>query len=70
MTTDHGGIGNKHGGDSEPEVNVFLAIRGDGIKPGLKLDGEINNMDCAAVILKALGHNIPNWFDAKIPAQL
>lgn len=67
MTTDHGGIGKRHGGSSEQEVSIFLAIRGAGIEAKSKIEGEIKNMDCAALILKALGKNIPDWFDAKIP---
>lgn len=66
MTTDHGGIGNRHGGSSDQEVNVFLAIRGAGINPGEIIKGDVTNMDCAALILKALEIEIPEWFDAKL----
>ena len=69
MTTDHGGIGKTHGGDSDVEVYVFLAVRGAGIEPGLKIESEVTNMDCAALILKALGKEIPKWFDAKLPPE-
>jgi len=69
MTTDHGGIGRKHGGDSDEEVNVFLAGRGAGIEPNSKIESEVINMDCAALILNALGEEIPEWFDAKLPAE-
>ncbi|CAG8651466.1 729_t:CDS:2 [Ambispora leptoticha] len=69
MTTDHGGIGKGHGGSSDQEVNVFLAVRGAGIEPNSKIESEVMNMDCAALILKALGKEIPVWFDAKLPAE-
>ena len=69
MTTDHGGIGKGHGGNSDVEVNVFLAVRGAGIDPGSKIESEVINMDCATLILKALGKEIPEWFDAKLPAE-
>ncbi|RGB29549.1 kinase-like domain-containing protein [Rhizophagus diaphanus] len=69
MTTDHGGIGTQHGGDSDVEVNVFLAVSGAGIEPNSKIESEVTNMDCAAIILKGLGKEIPEWFDAKLPAE-
>ncbi|RHZ84167.1 hypothetical protein Glove_85g133 [Diversispora epigaea] len=64
MTTDHRGIGTKHGGKSDDEVNVFLAVRSVGIEPNSKIENEVCNMDCAALIVKALGMEIPEWFDA------
>ncbi len=70
MTTDHGGIERRHGGSSDQEVNVFLAICGEGIKPNFKIESEVTNMDCAALILKGLGKEIPEWFDAKLPSEL
>ncbi|RIB16591.1 alkaline-phosphatase-like protein [Gigaspora rosea] len=69
MTTDHGGVGKKHGGSSDQEVNVFLAVRGAGIEPNSKIESEVKNMDCAALALYALGKDIPEWFDAKLPAE-
>ncbi|CAG8532754.1 8239_t:CDS:2 [Diversispora eburnea] len=69
MTTDHGGIGTSHGGKSDEEVNVFLAVRGEGIEPNSKIESEVCNMDCAALIVKALGMEIPEWFDAKLPIE-
>ncbi|CAI2164300.1 11161_t:CDS:2 [Funneliformis geosporum] len=69
MTTDHGGIGRSHGGDSDQEVNVFLAVRGAGIEPSSKIESKVTNMDCAALILEALGKKTPGWFDAKLPAE-
>ncbi|CAG8510493.1 6176_t:CDS:2 [Ambispora gerdemannii] len=65
MTTDHGDIRRSHGSDSDQEVNVFLAVRGTGIEPGSKIESEVINMDCAALILEALGKETPEWFDAK-----
>ena len=64
MTTDHGGIGNRHGGQSDEEVGVFIAVSGPGIKKGEI--GAARNMDCAALVLHAFGFEIPIHFDAKI----
>ncbi|CAG8802226.1 36650_t:CDS:2, partial [Racocetra persica] len=76
MTTDHGGINQtkddgttqgRHGGSSDDEMNVFLAVCDPGITPNSKIEGKVVNMDCAAIILKALGVEIPKYFDAKLP---
>jgi hypothetical protein len=69
MTTDHGGIGKGHGGDSPEEIGVFLSIKGPGIEPNSKIKGNLYNMDCAAIILQALGAEIPENFDAKSPSE-
>lgn len=69
MTTDHGGIGRKHGGNSVQEVDVFLAVRGSGITQNTNIESNIINTDCAAIILKALGMEIPKWFDGKLPVE-
>lgn len=70
MTTDHGGIGYGHGGDTTQEVNVFFAVRGPGITEGLEIERKVRNMDCSAIILMALGVAVPEWFDAQVPAEL
>ncbi|KAF0477868.1 nucleotide pyrophosphatase [Gigaspora margarita] len=69
MITNHCGVGKSHGGSSDQEVNVFLAIRGVGIEPNSKIESDVKNMDCAALALYALGKDIPEWFDAKLPAE-
>lgn len=69
ITTDHGGIGKSHGGSSEDECNVFVSIGGNGITKDL-IEKEMKNMDCAAIILKALDIELPEHFDAKFPTEL
>lgn len=66
ITTDHGGIENRHGGESEEEVNVFIALRGRGIEPDVTINGDARNMDVAAWILAAFGCHIPPNFDATL----
>lgn len=69
ITTDHGGIFKKHGGDSQQETDVFLAVKGLGIKPNSNIAGKVTNMDCAAIVLKALSkQDNPDYFDAKLPS--
>jgi len=67
-TTDHGGVGHGHGGNSDAESLGFLGLKGNGFKSIENIS--ITNMDCAAIILNALGVEIPSWFDAKLSIQL
>lgn len=67
ITTDHGGIENKHGGSTDQETGVFLVISGYNIKPNMKIHGAVTNMDCAAIILDEFDIESPDWFDAKLP---
>jgi predicted AlkP superfamily pyrophosphatase or phosphodiesterase len=69
-TTDHGGIGYDHGGNSDAETLGFLGLKGNGFTKENTENASITNMDCAAIILNALGVEIPSWFDAKLPIQL
>ena len=68
-TTDHGGVGYGHGGTSDDESLVFLGLKGNGFDKEKVENTSITNMDCAAIILNALGVEIPSWFDAKLPIQ-
>jgi predicted AlkP superfamily pyrophosphatase or phosphodiesterase len=54
--TDHGGVGNGHGGGRrKPEINtVWLIISGDGAAPG-RIAGPTNQVDLAATALAHLG---------------
>ncbi|KAF0513373.1 kinase-like protein [Gigaspora margarita] len=41
MITNHCGVGKSHGGSSDQEGNVFLAVRGIGIEPNSKIESEV-----------------------------
>ena len=69
VTTDHGGNGTNHGGDTPQERDIFWAAKGGSIKPGTVLS-DVENMDTAAVIAHALRLDIPENWDAKIPTGL
>ncbi|CAG8768103.1 22924_t:CDS:1, partial [Racocetra persica] len=76
MTTDHGGL-NKinndvntygvHGKNSEDEMNVFLSVCGPGILAASKIKGNLSNLVCAPIALSALGIEVPEYFDIKLP---
>ncbi|CAG8587436.1 9297_t:CDS:1 [Ambispora gerdemannii] len=70
MTTDHGGINKGHGGESIEEVSVFFSLLGPGLQKNGNIEEGVSNMDLAAIILKALGVEAPEWFDAKLPNNI
>lgn len=70
VTTDHGGSGKGHGGNTTEEQTIFWAAKGNSIKPGTVLSSDVKNIDTAAVIAHALRLDIPNNWDAKIPSGL
>ncbi|USK72239.1 alkaline phosphatase family protein [Peribacillus asahii] len=69
VTTDHGGKGTGHGGSSPEEQTIFWTAKGKSITPGTVLS-DVENMDTAAVVARALRLDIPENWDAKIPKGL
>lgn len=69
LTSDHGGKGTGHGGDSTVEQTVFWAAKGASIEPGTVLTG-VEVVDTAAVVAHALRLDIPENWDAEIPEGL
>ena len=75
ITTDHGGTGRSHGENSENEMGSFVVVYGRGVqsenlrsREDEKMSTEeVRNMDCAAIVLTALGVDVPDWFDARMP---
>ncbi|MBQ6789440.1 MAG: alkaline phosphatase family protein [Clostridia bacterium] len=61
VTADHGGTpGGDHGGVSEAELKIYFGASGDGVK----VNGEIGEMyvwDISAVVLEALGLDVPEY---------
>lgn len=73
VTTDHGGtpdVPGTHGGTTEAEMNIFFGAVGKSVKEGSSI-GEMNIRDTAAIVLRALGIDVPefdiNGFSAQIP---
>jgi len=46
-----------------------LGLKGKGFDKEKVEKSSITNMDCGAIILNALGVEIPSWFDANLPIQ-
>ncbi|MCU5376637.1 Ig-like domain-containing protein [Bacillus cereus] len=70
MTTDHGGKGYGHGGESPEEKTIFWAANGPGILAKSAITTSMTNMDTAAVVAQALRSNKPMTWDAKTPEKL
>ncbi|MCQ6559973.1 alkaline phosphatase family protein [Paenibacillus mendelii] len=70
LTADHGGKGTGHGGNSLEEQTVFWAAKGKSIAAGTVLSDDVSVVDTAAVVAHALRLEIPEDWDAKIPAGL
>jgi len=57
ITTDHGGLGTSHGGNSCKEKNVFIGSNHK-LETNLK-----SNMCCSKIVLQHLNIKIPEYFD-------
>ena len=68
VTADHGGSGTSHGGLSDGEKYVMFAATGETVKAGEIEDMEIR--DTAAVVLYALGYDLPDTWTALVPSGL
>ncbi len=69
IATDHGGINKNHGGDTEVERNITIAIKGKTITQQT-LDSNVMPKDITPVILKALGIKKPTFMEGEIPEDL
>ncbi|WP_426000508.1 alkaline phosphatase family protein [Caulobacter sp. DWR1-3-2b1] len=59
VTSDHGGVGKGHGGESLAELEIPWIAYGKDINPGVELDLPINTFDTAATVAWLLGAKIP-----------
>ncbi len=68
VTADHGGIRNGHGGYTDEEKFVFLAARGKGVEKGEI--GFAKTKDIAAIVLYALGLEVPEYCEKGFSSQI
>ncbi|TAJ70216.1 MAG: phosphodiesterase [Phenylobacterium sp.] len=59
VTSDHGGVGKGHGGESLAELEIPWIAYGKAINPGVQLDLPINTFDTAATAAWLLGAKVP-----------
>ncbi|GAB5562231.1 MAG: alkaline phosphatase [Synoicihabitans sp.] len=65
LTSDHGGLGTKHGGESMAELEIPWIIAGPGIKTDHEITTPVNIYDTAATLAKVLGVTPPEAWIAK-----
>ncbi|MDX2130802.1 MAG: alkaline phosphatase family protein [Planctomycetota bacterium] len=58
VTSDHGGIGNGHGGESMAELEIPWIISGPGIAQGRRILAPVNTEDTAATVAMLLGSTL------------
>ena len=68
ITSDHGGIKNNHGGNTESEINTFFGAVGKTVNKNNNLN--IIGRDLAAIVTFALGVNGNAKWESKIPENL
>ncbi len=59
ITSDHGGVGKGHGGETLAELEIPWIAYGAGINRGVELDLPINTFDTPATVAWLLGADIP-----------
>lgn len=59
ISSDHGGVGFGHGGNTPAEIEIPFIVYGKGVKQGHELNFPINTYDNPATVLFALGLEIP-----------
>lgn len=69
VTSDHGGVGKGHGGETLAELEVPWIAYGAGIKRGLQMDLPVNALDTAATAAWLLGARSPYaWLGRPVTA--
>ncbi len=71
ITSDHGGVGKGHGGETLAELEIPWIAYGKGIKPGVELDLPINTFDTPATVAALLDVEIPYaWLGRPVRAAI
>ena len=68
--TDHGGIGNGHGGVSTEEMIVPWVVSGPGIKEGFTISEPNNTVNTAATVLRLFGVEQPLCWTGEVPESI
>lgn len=69
ISSDHGGVGFGHGGNTPAEMEIPFIVYGNGVKQGHELNFPINTFDNPATVLFALGLDIPyEWIGRPVKA--
>lgn len=68
VTADHGGNGTSHGGWTDTEKYVMFAATGKTVTHGTVGDAEVR--DIPAIVLHALGYQVPETWTSRVPDGL
>ena len=69
VTSDHGGLGNGHGGETLDEIEIPFILYGAGVKTGFRIDHTVYTYDNAATVAFALGVDQPySWIGRPVKA--
>ncbi len=69
LVADHGETTDGHGGQTVEESSAILAVAGHSVNKTI-LPESAHNRDVAAIALYALGIEVPDYFDSRVPAGL
>ncbi len=71
ITSDHGGTGTRHGGNSPKETTIPWIVAGPGIRAGFTVADSVHTFDTAATVAYLLGAMPPNcWVGQPITSIL
>jgi len=71
VVADHGeALNGEHGGDSQDEKDVTIAVKGRTVVKDYSFESDTRNRDVAAITLYALGINKPEHFSSVVPIGL
>lgn len=68
--SDHGGIGNGHGGTTTEEMTVPWVISGRGIKKGFTIEEPNNTVNTASTVLRLFGLDQPLCWTGEVPESI
>lgn len=69
ITADHGGVGTKHGGPTQEEIDIPWIIHGPGIAAGRQIESFVNTYDTAATVAHIFGLKPPTCWIGKPVAE-
>ena len=70
VTSDHGGVGKKHGGLSMAEIEIPWIITGPGIVTGHEIRAAVNTYDTAATVARVLGLEAPRCWIGRAVSEV
>lgn len=69
VTSDHGGVGKKHGGNTMAEIEIPWILHGPGVTAGKELSTPVNTFDTAATVAYIFGLETPRCWIGRPVAE-